>query len=236
MVWQADPVGRPMVQAGDIPMTNVTTSIKWPVIETTDPSPFNPCNDIPLDVVERLGDAGDVGLAGHHHHPDVPERLVGAYRAQQREAVHLRQVRVHEDQIERPRAMVRVKGRDRRAPPSPRRRGRSAPAAGRSPPAFPASTSKGNNSPMYSTRNLAALNGLACIALCLLTLCAGCKTRPTAPPVVVRVPEYVPRPAICAQPLQLTLPAGTTAAQALQAQAELLARYRALVAACGGAP
>lgn len=55
VVWQADPLSRPLVQADDIPMTNVTTSIKWPVIETTDPSPFNPCNDIPLDVVERLG-------------------------------------------------------------------------------------------------------------------------------------------------------------------------------------
>ena len=55
VVWQSSPAGRPQVQADDIPMTNVTTSIKWPVIETTDPSPFNPCNDIPLDVIERLG-------------------------------------------------------------------------------------------------------------------------------------------------------------------------------------
>lgn len=55
VVWQADPVGRPQVQATDIPMTNVTTSIKWPVIETTDPEQFNPCKEIPLDAIQRLG-------------------------------------------------------------------------------------------------------------------------------------------------------------------------------------
>jgi hypothetical protein len=55
VVWQADPVGRPQVRADEIPMTNVTTSIKWPVIETTDPEPFNACKDIPLDVIQRLG-------------------------------------------------------------------------------------------------------------------------------------------------------------------------------------
>jgi len=43
------------VQATDIPMTNVTTTIKWPVIETTDPSPFNPCKDIPFDALQNLG-------------------------------------------------------------------------------------------------------------------------------------------------------------------------------------
>jgi hypothetical protein len=55
VVWQTGPAGHPQVQADDIPMTNVTTSIKWPVIETTDPEPFNACKDIPLDVVQRLG-------------------------------------------------------------------------------------------------------------------------------------------------------------------------------------
>ena len=43
------------VQATDLPMTNVTTTIKWPVIETTDPSPFNPCKDIPFDALQNLG-------------------------------------------------------------------------------------------------------------------------------------------------------------------------------------
>jgi len=55
VVWQSNPSGPQQVRATDIPMTNVTTSIKWPVIETTDPDPFNPCRDIPLDVVASLG-------------------------------------------------------------------------------------------------------------------------------------------------------------------------------------
>ena len=57
VVWQTNPAGRPLqVSTTDIPpMTNVTTTIKWPVIETTDPSPFNPCNDIPIDAVRGLG-------------------------------------------------------------------------------------------------------------------------------------------------------------------------------------
>jgi hypothetical protein len=55
VVWQANPAGPVRVDATDIPMTNVTTSIKWPVIETTDPDPFDPCRDIPLDVVQRIG-------------------------------------------------------------------------------------------------------------------------------------------------------------------------------------
>ena len=56
LVFQSSPAGRPMqVHADDLPMTNVTTSIKWPVIETTDPEPFNPCKEIPYDVVAGLG-------------------------------------------------------------------------------------------------------------------------------------------------------------------------------------
>jgi hypothetical protein len=57
VVWQTNPVVRPMrVNVDDIPpMTNVTTTIKWPVVETVDPDPFNPCRDIPLDVVQGLG-------------------------------------------------------------------------------------------------------------------------------------------------------------------------------------
>lgn len=43
------------LRSTSIPLSNATTSIKWPVIETTDPDPFNPCKEIPLDVVERLG-------------------------------------------------------------------------------------------------------------------------------------------------------------------------------------
>lgn len=38
-----------------VPMDSPTTTIKWPVIDMVDPSPFVPCEDIPLDVIERLG-------------------------------------------------------------------------------------------------------------------------------------------------------------------------------------
>ena len=40
VVWQTNPAGPVRVNATDIPMTNVTTSIKWPVIDTVDPSVF----------------------------------------------------------------------------------------------------------------------------------------------------------------------------------------------------
>ena len=58
VVWQANPAGRPGGGAScgpRAPMTNVSTTIKWPVIETVDPDPFDPCSDIPLDVVQRIG-------------------------------------------------------------------------------------------------------------------------------------------------------------------------------------
>ena len=32
-----------------------TTTIKWPVIDLTDPDPFDPCRDIPFDVIQRIG-------------------------------------------------------------------------------------------------------------------------------------------------------------------------------------
>jgi hypothetical protein len=55
VVSQSNTGGPLQVRAADIPMTNVTTSIKYPVIETTDPSPFNPCRDIPLDAAAAMG-------------------------------------------------------------------------------------------------------------------------------------------------------------------------------------
>ena len=39
--------------AGPLPVA--TTTIKWPVIETVDADPFDPCRDIPFDVVQRIG-------------------------------------------------------------------------------------------------------------------------------------------------------------------------------------
>ena len=55
VVWQTSPTGPARVDAADLPMTNVTTSIKWPVIDSVVPDQFDPCRDIPLDVVERIG-------------------------------------------------------------------------------------------------------------------------------------------------------------------------------------
>lgn len=69
VVWQTGPsagsnAGVLQLESTDLPMTNVSTTIKWPVIETTDPSPFDPCRDIPLDAVQRIGLA---------HTPPTPE-------------------------------------------------------------------------------------------------------------------------------------------------------------------
>jgi hypothetical protein len=50
VVWQSNPAGPARFDAADI-----TTSIKWPVVDTVDPDPFNPCTDIPLDVIQRIG-------------------------------------------------------------------------------------------------------------------------------------------------------------------------------------
>ena len=55
VVSQTDPAGPARIDAADIPMTNVTTTIKWPVVETVDPDPFDPCRDIPFDAVQRIG-------------------------------------------------------------------------------------------------------------------------------------------------------------------------------------
>ena len=59
VVWQsAAPatVGGPTVELRSTaaPMDPPTT-MKSPIVATTDPSPFDPCRDIPFDVVQRLG-------------------------------------------------------------------------------------------------------------------------------------------------------------------------------------
>ncbi|KMO75831.1 DUF3558 domain-containing protein [Mycolicibacterium obuense] len=51
---QPDPAAGPdavQLRSTDIPMT----TIKSPVIATVNPDPFDPCRDIPLDVVQRIG-------------------------------------------------------------------------------------------------------------------------------------------------------------------------------------
>ena len=60
VVWQANPVVGPNVGPVELrstaqPMTDVSTSIKFPVIATTDPRPFDPCEDIPIDVINGIG-------------------------------------------------------------------------------------------------------------------------------------------------------------------------------------
>ncbi|MCG5433809.1 DUF3558 domain-containing protein [Mycobacterium sp. MYCO198283] len=59
MVWQTStPPSSPArveLRSTFAPMSAASTTIKWPVIDITDPEPFNPCEDIPIDVVSGLG-------------------------------------------------------------------------------------------------------------------------------------------------------------------------------------
>lgn len=57
----AGPAGWPPAPGGGGPVQlrstaqPMETTMKSPIVATTDPSPFDPCNDIPFDVVQRLG-------------------------------------------------------------------------------------------------------------------------------------------------------------------------------------
>ena len=57
--WQATPGGpagdRVGLRSTAVPMTGPTTTIKSPVLDLVNQSPFDPCQDIPEDVVDRLG-------------------------------------------------------------------------------------------------------------------------------------------------------------------------------------
>ena len=60
VVWQTNPAGPAAAGGVELrstaaPLSDVATTIKWPVIETVNPRPFNPCEDIPLDVIKRIG-------------------------------------------------------------------------------------------------------------------------------------------------------------------------------------
>ena len=60
VVWQTMPAApvaadRVELRATGAPLPAVSTTIKYPVVELTDPDPFDPCRDIPLDVVQRIG-------------------------------------------------------------------------------------------------------------------------------------------------------------------------------------
>jgi hypothetical protein len=59
VVWQSAPpagigVGRVQLRSTAAPMDTPTT-MKSPILATTDPRPFDPCEDIPFDVIARLG-------------------------------------------------------------------------------------------------------------------------------------------------------------------------------------
>ncbi|HET7741744.1 MAG TPA: DUF3558 domain-containing protein [Mycobacterium sp.] len=60
VVWQTEPTTANSADGVDlrstsIPLTGASATIKWPVIETVDPKPFDPCKEIPLDVIGRIG-------------------------------------------------------------------------------------------------------------------------------------------------------------------------------------
>ena len=60
VVWQTNPVGAVGSRTVELrstaaPLSDVSTTIKWPVVETVNPRPFDPCQDIPLDVIQRIG-------------------------------------------------------------------------------------------------------------------------------------------------------------------------------------
>ena len=60
VIWQTNPngalgMGTVDLRSTSAPLSNVSTTIKSPVIETVDPRPFDACEDIPLDVIQRIG-------------------------------------------------------------------------------------------------------------------------------------------------------------------------------------
>ncbi len=60
LVMQSGPLtvpapGQVDLRSTALPLPMATTTIKWPVIDTVDPDPFDACRDIPYDVVQRIG-------------------------------------------------------------------------------------------------------------------------------------------------------------------------------------
>lgn len=60
MVWQSTPASLTVSRGVQLrstaaPMDDPSTTIKSPVIALTDQRPFDPCTDIPTDVIRRLG-------------------------------------------------------------------------------------------------------------------------------------------------------------------------------------
>ena len=75
VVWQSAPpvnvgVSQVQLRSTAAPMDPPTT-MKSPIVATTDPRPFDPCEDIPFDVISRLGlsftpPAHEEGLRCHY--------------------------------------------------------------------------------------------------------------------------------------------------------------------------
>jgi hypothetical protein len=75
VVWQSTPpvnvgVSQVQLRSTAAPMDPPTT-MKSPIVATTDPRPFDPCEDIPFDVISRLGlsftpPAHEEGLRCHY--------------------------------------------------------------------------------------------------------------------------------------------------------------------------
>ncbi len=60
VVWQTNPItvpdaGTVQLRSTSAPLSGASSTIKYPVIATVDPRPFDPCEDIPIDVINRLG-------------------------------------------------------------------------------------------------------------------------------------------------------------------------------------
>ncbi|HZQ33355.1 MAG TPA: DUF3558 domain-containing protein [Mycobacterium sp.] len=60
LVWHSSPANLSItrnvqLRATAAPLDEPTTTIKSPVIATVNPRPFAPCEDIPIDVIQRLG-------------------------------------------------------------------------------------------------------------------------------------------------------------------------------------
>jgi hypothetical protein len=60
VVWQANPIAGPdagavQLRSTSVPLSGGSSPIKSPVIATVNPRPFDPCEDIPLDVINRIG-------------------------------------------------------------------------------------------------------------------------------------------------------------------------------------
>lgn len=60
MVWQSAPASLTVTKSVQLrstfaPLDEPSTTIKSPVIALTDPSPFDPCQDIPIDVIRQFG-------------------------------------------------------------------------------------------------------------------------------------------------------------------------------------